>query len=164
MLDNLREKKPCQTQRSGSSDRSTCYRLFSFFRFFLFFFTRPYLSYHSRRSAFVSVGGGNCYGDAAEQEQEVGDTPQRGAAALCWKGKKQLLSAPRADAALAWLLFFCFFLRVADDKLAKGGGDTAASSFSSVELSHSDFLRKIGKGSRDLEPQSSLLFHAKKKL
>lgn len=56
-----------------------------------------------------------------------------------------------------------FFLPVADDKLAKGGGDAAASSFSSVELSHSDFLRKIGKGSRDLEPQSSLLFHAKKK-
>lgn len=61
-----------------------------------------------------------------------------------------------------WLLRGCFFffLRVADDKLAKGGGDTAVSSFSSVELSHSDFLRKIGL--RDLEPQSLLLFHAKK--
>lgn len=83
---------------------------------------------------------------SAAQEQEVGDTPQRGVAALCWKGKKQLLSATGADAALAWLFFFFLLLFFSDDKLAKGGGDTAVSSFSSVELSHTaTSSAKLGK-------------------
>lgn len=158
MLDNVREKKPCHTQGS----ENTCYRL-GFFFLFLFLFTRPYLFHHSRRSAFISVGGKNGYGGAAEQQQEVGSTTQQGVAALCWSGKKQsLLSAPTADVAVAWLFFVFFLFGVAADELAKGARDTAVSPFSSVELSHRGFLRKSGRSLLDLEPQSLLPFHAKK--
>lgn len=107
--------------------------------------------------------GKNGYGDAAEQEQEIGSTPQRGVAALCWNGKKQsLLSGPTADVAVAWLffVFFLFFLRVAADELAKGAGDTAVSP--SQVLNCRTETSKSGRSLRDLEPQSLLPFHAKK--
>lgn len=77
-------------------------------------------------------------------QREVGDTPQRAVAALRRRGEEAV--APER----------MFVLRVAADKLAKGGGDKAAAPRSLTSRSDSR-----GKNHSDLEPRSLLPFCAK---
>lgn len=170
MLDNLRERRRrSRVKRSarGSSDtRNTCYRLFSFFRFFLFFFTRPYLSYRSRRSALhLCRRRKPRHGDAAEQEQEVGDTPQRGAAALCWEGKKAVAVGSRGacGSCVAVVVFFGFFCGLLMINWQKEAETQQRPRSQVLNCRAATSCARLGKVSRDLEPQSSLLFHVKKK-